>query len=68
MSFIIFLGVTNMYNNINNCDDLLKELCIKVIDLLTKLKNNGTIDEEEYQRNIFKKNMFLDSIVKKKNS
>ena len=53
-----------MYNNINNCDDLLKELCIRVINLLTKLKDNGLIDEEEYEKNIFEKKMFLDYIVK----
>ena len=53
-----------MYNNINNCDDLLKELCIKVIDLLTELKDNGLIDEEEYKKNIYRKKMFLDYIVK----
>ena len=52
-----------MRNNLNDCEELLKELCIKVIDLLNELKENGLIDEEEYQKNICKKKEFLDNIL-----
>jgi hypothetical protein len=60
---IILLEVNNMDNNINDSKDLLKELCIKVINLLNELKENGSIDEEEYQKNIRKKKEFLDNIL-----
>lgn len=46
----------------NNYEATLKELCITMIDLLNKLKENGVIDEEEYQKNICKKKEFLDTI------
>lgn len=52
-----------MNNNINDCEALLIELCIKVINLLNKLKEDGLIDEEEYQKNICKKKDFLDHIL-----
>ena len=46
----------------NNYENTLKELCITMIDLLNKLKENGVIDEEEYQKNICKKKKFLDTL------
>ena len=49
-----------MNNNINDCETILIELCFKVINLLDELKEEGLIDEENYQKNICKKKEFLD--------
>lgn len=48
----------------NNYDEntLLKNLCIKVIDLLGELRKNGSISEDEYQKNVFLKKKFLEDI------
>lgn len=43
----------------NNYKDSLQELCVVMIDLLNKLKENGEIDEEEYHKHIRKKKEFL---------
>ena len=52
-----------MHNDINDCEDLLKELSIKVINLLNEFKENGLVDEEEYQKNIWRKKAFLNNIL-----
>ncbi|SHI84034.1 hypothetical protein SAMN02745975_00725 [Geosporobacter subterraneus DSM 17957] len=37
----------------------LRLLCIQMIDLLTKMKENGIISEDEYQEHIRLKRMFI---------
>lgn len=42
--------------------DALRELCIKMIELLDELKDNGSIGEKEYQEHVCKKKEFLNNI------
>lgn len=46
-------------------EEQLKEMCIIMINLLDKLKNNGQINHEEYNEHIRMKKQFLDSLNQK---
>ena len=52
-----------MNENIKDTEKNLKELCIDVIDLLCRLKEEGVIGEEEYQKHICKKKEFLNNTL-----
>ena len=53
-----------MYSGNNEYQNKLKGLCVDMIYLLDKLNENGSIDDEEYQKHIYEKKKFLDTIHK----
>jgi hypothetical protein len=52
-----------MDENIEGIERKLRDLCIDVIDILNKLKEEGVIEEAEYQKHTHKKKDFLNNTL-----
>jgi hypothetical protein len=52
-----------MNENIKDIEENLKEFCINIIELLDRLREDGLIEEDEYQKQIYKKKEFLNNIL-----
>lgn len=50
-----------MDGDMEKCEDNLKDLCNNMIYLLNELKDEGLIQEEEYERHIYLKKKFLNN-------
>lgn len=48
-----------MDKDVNSCENNLKTLCVEMIKLLGELKDNGLLNEKEYNENIAEKKRFL---------
>jgi hypothetical protein len=57
---LILLECADMDNNLYY-KNTLRQLCIKMIELLDELKVNGLIGEEDYQQHVCKKKDFLNN-------
>ncbi len=51
-----------MNSSNNEWENKIKSLCVKMIYLLDKLHENGSIDDEEYEKLTYEKKKFLNSI------
>jgi hypothetical protein len=59
MDKFIIGGLVNVDSGNNECENKMNSLCVDMIYLLDKLRENGSIDEEEYQKHIYEKKKFL---------
>lgn len=50
-----------MEEDMEKCEDNLKELCNNMIYALNKLRDKGLINEEEYERHVYLKKQFLNN-------
>lgn len=50
-----------MDEDMEKCEDNLKDLCNNMIYLLNELKDKGLIQEEEYKKHIYLKKQFINN-------
>ena len=62
MNKFIIGGLVNVNSSNNEWENKIKSLCVKMIYLLDKLHENGSIDDEEYEKLTYEKKKFLNSI------
>ena len=56
-----------MRREIADNGDKLVELCIEIVSLLTKMKEDGQLSDEEFYKHTYRKYEFLDMFKKREN-